>query len=110
MPDIGNYTANTTLVLGEAGKYFAVLLFSVLAIRLWRRWIKTSPADKSKSLLLAGVATLLAAVIGYFSMCQSLGRLYSFYGMEAFHAGRLSQALSLFETSAKYWHSADVLG
>jgi hypothetical protein len=110
MPDIGNYTETTALILAEAGKYFALLLFSVLAIRLWRRWTTTSPADKSKSLLLAGVATLMAATIGYFSMCQSLGKLYSFYGMEAFHAGRLLQALSLFETSGKFWNSADALG
>src|SRR5258706_1351723 len=110
MPDIGNYTENTTLVLGEAGKYFALLLFSVLAIRLWRRWTKTSPTDKAKSLLLACTATLAAAAIGYFSMCQSLGKLYSFYGMEAFRAGRLSQALSLFDASAKYWNSPDALG
>jgi hypothetical protein len=110
MPDIGNYTEATTLVLGEAAKCFALLLFSVLAIRLWRRWAKTSSADKFKSLLLAFTATLAAVSIGYFSMLQSLGKLYSHYGMEAFHAGRLSQALSLFDASAKYWNSPDVLG
>jgi hypothetical protein len=52
----------------------------------------------------------MALVIGYFSMCQSLGKLYSYYGMEAFHAGRLSQAYSLFATSKIYWNSPDVLG
>lgn len=110
MPDIGNYTENTTLILGEAGKYFALLLFSVLAIRLWRRWVKTSPTDKAKGLLLACAATLIAVAIGYVSMCQSLGKLYSYYGMEAFHAGRLSQALALFETSGKFWNGADARG
>jgi len=110
MPDIGNYTETTKLVLGEAGKYFALLLFSVLAIRLWKRWTKTSTADKLNSLLLPFAATLAAAAIGYFSMCQSLGKLYSYYGMEAFHAGRLLQALSLFESSAKFWNSPDALG
>jgi hypothetical protein len=110
MPDIGNYTETTQLVLGEAGKYFALLLFSVLAIRLWRRWSKTSAADKQNSLLLAFAATLSAVAIGYFSMCQSLGKLYSHYGMEAFHAGRLLQALSLFESSAKFWNSPDAMG
>lgn len=110
MPDIGNYTAHTTLVLGEAGKYFALLVFAVLAIRLWRRWAKTSAGDKSKSLLLACTATAIATAIGYFSMCQSLGKLYSYYGREAFHAGRLLQALSLFESSEKFWNSPDAQG
>ncbi len=110
MPDIGNYTETITLVLGETGKYFALLLFSVLAIRLWRRWTKTSAIDKLKSLLLALAATLAAVAIGYFSMCQSLGKLYSHYGMEAFRAGRLLQALSLFESSANFWNGADALG
>ncbi len=97
-------------MLGEAGKYFALLVFAVLAIRLWRRWTKTSAADKLKSLLLAFTATVIAVAIGYFSMCQSLGKLYSYYGMEAFRAGRLPQALSLFETSEKYWNSPDAQG
>jgi hypothetical protein len=110
MPDIGNYTETTQLVLGEAVKYFALLLFSVLAIRLWRRWAKTCAADKLNSLLLAFATTLIAVAIGYFSMCQSLGKLYSHYGMEAFQAGRLLQALSLFETSEKSWNSPDALG
>jgi len=110
MPDIGNYTETIQLVLGEAGKYFALLLFSVLASRLWRRWAKTSTADKLNSLFPAFAATVAAVAIGYFSMCQSLGKLYSHYGMEAFRAGRLLQALSLFETSGKFWNSPDALG
>jgi tetratricopeptide (TPR) repeat protein len=110
MPDLGNYTETTTLVLGEAGKYFALLVFAVLAIRLWRRWTRTSAADKLKSLLLAFTATAIAIAIGYFSMCQSLGKLYSYYGMEAFHAGRLLQALSLFEISEKFWNSPKAQG
>lgn len=110
MPDIGNYTEHTALVLGETGKYFALLIFTVLAIRLWRRWVKTFAADRLKSLLLALTATVIAAAIGYFSMCQSLGKLYSYYGMEAFRAGRLEQALSLFEMSGKYWNSPEAQG
>jgi hypothetical protein len=43
-------------------------------------------------------------------MCQSLAKLYSYYGMSAFHANRLPQALSLFETSSKYRKSANALG
>lgn len=110
MPDIGNYTEATELILGEAGKYFALLVFSVLAIRLWRRWAKISATDKLHHLLLAGAATLMAVAIGYFSMCQSLGKLYSHYGMNAFEQGRLLQAFSLFETYSEYWKSADATG
>ena len=110
MPGIGNYTEITTLVLREAGKYFALLLFSVLAIRLWRRWARSPVANKFKNLLLAGAVTFVAAAVGYFSMCQSLGKLYSYYGMSAFRANRLPQAFTLFETSSKYWKSADALG
>ncbi len=43
-------------------------------------------------------------------MRQSLGKLYSYYGMSAFHANRLPQAFTLFELSSKYWNSADALG
>ena len=94
MPDIGNYTETTaTLVLAEAGKYFTLLLFSVLAIRLWRRWARGPGANKSENLFLACAFTMIAAAIGYFSMCQSLGKLYSYYGMSAFHANRLPQAI-----------------
>lgn len=110
MPDIGNYTGTTRLVLGEAGKYFALLLFSVLAIRFWRRWTRSSAANKPNNLLLAVVTTAAAAAIGYFSMCHSLGKLYSYYGRQAFGEGRLPQALSLFQTSAKFWNGADATG
>ncbi len=110
MPDIGNYTETTRLVLAEAGKYFTLLLFSVLAIRLWRRWAGSSGANKPGNLLLACAFTLMAAGIGYFSMRQSLGKLYSHYGMSAFRANRLPQAFTLFDLSSKYWNSADALG
>jgi tetratricopeptide (TPR) repeat protein len=110
MPNIGNYTEKTALILGEAGKYFALLVFSVLAVRLWRRWANIPAADKLKNLPLAGAVTLAAMAIGYFSMCQSLGKLYLHYGMNAFGEGRLLPALSLFETSSKYWKSADAAG
>jgi hypothetical protein len=110
MPDIGNYTERTELILGEAGKYFALLVFSILAIRLWRRWVNIPAADKLKNLPLAGTVTLAAIAIGYFSMCQSLGKLNLHYGMKAFGEDRLLPALSLFETSSKYWKSADATG
>ena len=110
MPDIGTYTETSRLVLAEAGKYFTLLLFSVLAIRFWRRWAGSPGANKPGNLFLAGVFTLMAAAIGYFSMRQSLGKLYSHYGMNAFHENRLPQAFTLFDLSSKYWKSADALG
>lgn len=110
MLDIGNYTANMRLLLSEAGKYFLLLLFCVLAIRLWRRWMKVSAARNAGGLFWAVVVTILAATIGYVSMCQSLSSLYSYYGMRAFRDGRLPQALSLFETAEKNWRNADTVG
>jgi hypothetical protein len=110
MPDIGNYTETSRWVLAVAGKYFTLLLFSVLAIRLWRRWAKSPGPNKSGNLFLACVITVIAAAIGYFSMRQSLGKLYSHYGMNAFRENRLPQAFTLFDLSSKYWKSADALG
>lgn len=110
MPDIGNYTETTELVLGETGKYFTVLLFSVLSVRLWRRWAGNFTANKLTDLFSASLATLMACGIAYFSVCQSLGRLYSHYAMSAFRQNRPLQALALFETSSQYWKSADTLG
>jgi len=110
MPDIGNYTDTATQVLKEAVKYFFLLLLSVLAIRLWRRGAKSRGLTRLKNLFLAGIVTVAAGSIGYYSMCQSLGKLYSYYGMSAFHANRLPQALTLFQLSLKYWKSADALG
>jgi len=110
MPNISDYTALTKVILIETGKYFALLLFSVLAIRLWRRWVTVSAADKPKSLLLAGAATLVACAVGYASICHSMSLLYSYYGMKAFRAERLAPALILFQTAAGYWKSADALG
>ena len=110
MPNVGNYTETTGLVLAEAGKYFTLLLFTVLAIRLWRRWAGSPAANKSENMFWACALTLIAAAIGYFSMCQSLGKLYSHFGMDAFHANQLPQALSLFETAARNWRNADTLG
>jgi hypothetical protein len=110
MPNIGNYTETTEFVLGEAGKYFALLLFSVLAIRLWQKWAGNKGANKSKDLFSAALATLIACGIGYFSMCQSLGKIYLHFGMDAFRQNRPLQALALFETSSKFWKSADATG
>lgn len=105
--DIGSYNENVALVLKEAGKYFALLVLSVLAIRLWRRWGKSK--DSAGLICSVGV-TALAMAVGYISMRQSLGSMYSYYGMQAFRDGRLPQALALFETAGNNWNTADVIG
>src|SRR5690242_12450212 len=110
MPDISAYTADMRFVLAEAGKYFALLVFSVLAIRLWRRWMKVLAARNLNGLLCAVASTILAVVVGYVSICQSLNSLYSHYGMKAFRSGRLPQALSLFDTAEHNWRNADAVG
>jgi len=110
MPNITDYTALTKVLLVETGKYFALLLFSVLAIRLWRWWFRVSAAHKLKNLLLACAASGIACVLGYASICHSMSLLYSYYGMQAFRAQRLAPALVLFQTSAGYWKNADAVG
>lgn len=110
MPDIGNYTEDTRLILAEAGKYFALLVCCVLAIRLWRRWAKVPASRNAGGLLAAGMVTVAAVAIGYVSMSQSLSFMCCYYGKQAFQAGRLPQALTLFEQAGKYWNGADALG
>lgn len=108
--DIANYTDNVTLVLTEAVKYFFLLVFCVLAIRLWRRWARRPAPKDAVGLLIAVAVTLLALAIGGFSMRQSLGSMYSYYGMKTFRDGKLPQALALFETADGYWHTANTTG
>lgn len=110
MLDIYKYTENTRLILVESGKYFTFLVFCILAIRLWRRWLKIPASRTAGSFSGAAAATVLAIVIAYFSMRQSLGSMYSYYGMQAFRNGRLPQALSLFETADRNWQNANTLG
>jgi hypothetical protein len=110
MLDIANYTETTKLVLIESSKYFALLVFCILAIRLWRRWLKIPASRNAGGFSGAVVATVLAMVIGCLSLRQSLGSMYSYYGMRAFRDGRLPQALSLFETADRNWRNADTLG
>jgi hypothetical protein len=110
MPDIGHYTEAATLVLVEAIKYFAVLLLVVLAVRLWRRSFKIPSARRAGSVGVACLVSLAAVALGYVFTNQSLGKLYSYYGMRAFHAGRLPQAHSLFQSAAGFWNNADAEG
>jgi hypothetical protein len=110
LPSIGGYVDLIRLILGESAKYFAVLLFAVLAIRLWRGGRRLSGNRRWQSLLAAGFFGLLAAGIGYFSLRSSLAKLYFHYATQAFDAGRLDSACLLFDTSAKYRTDADAIG
>lgn len=110
MPDIGNYTEAATLFLVEGAKYFLVLLLSILAIRLWRRWIKIEGTGKGANLVVALVASGLALAAGWVFMNQSLAKLYSYYGMRAFRDARLPQAAELFDVSLQHWKTPDALG
>lgn len=110
MPNIGVYVNMIEVGLGETGKYFALLIFSVLSIRLWRRWCRTPAPLKPKCLMLACAASLIAVAIGCVSVRHSLALLYSHYGTQALRQERLAPALSLFQKSLDYWKSADALG
>ena len=110
MPSIHDYAEWVKLLLSEFAKYFALLLFVVLAIRLWKRLPKLSGGNRRGNFFLACLATMLAFAIGYFSICHSISKVYLYYGMRAFHSYKLGPALSLFETSLKYRESADALG
>jgi hypothetical protein len=108
--DMGEYTVFARLFLEESIKYIFLLLISVLAIRLWRMLFTLPGQYRQKGIILASAATVVALVFGYLSLCHSLSRLYSYYGMKAFSSGYLTSACSLFSTSSDYWKSADALG
>jgi hypothetical protein len=108
--NIGGFVDLGELIIGEAAKYLFLLLFSILAIRLWRRWPKVPAQNRRGNLIFAVCSTVIACVIGYFSICHSMSRLYGYYGMRAFKSDYLLSALSLFGKSGHYWKSADALG
>lgn len=110
MPDIADYSETIQVLLGETAKYFALLVFSVLSIRLWRRLSRTAAANKRSHLILACVASAAACAIGYFSICHSMGRLYYYFGSKAFDAGNLPAAQSLFGTALTFWKNPDAVG
>ena len=85
-------------------------MFAVLSIRLWKRASLLSGKNKRVDLIVASVATLITATIGYLSICHSMGRLYTHYGMQAFDSGNVPSALSLFGQSSRYWKTADAQG
>ena len=108
--DIEDYVDAIKVILGETAKYLALLLFSVLAIRLWRRRSGTAAGKKGQNFLLACLSGAAACGIGYFSIGHSLSLLYYYYGNKAFDAGNYLPAASLFQTSFAYWKNADALG
>jgi len=108
--NIAYYTEWVKLLLGEFGRYFFLVLFLVLAIRLWRRFYRLSGHTRKADLFLACLATAVTGTIGYFSICHSLGLLYSRYGMDAFNRGNLAAARTLFHTSYQYQKNPDTLG
>jgi len=108
--NMGGFTDLAELFLSEAAKYLLLLLFAVLAIRLWRRLPGLSARNRRADLLFACLSTVLAGAIGYFSICHSLSRLYLYYGTRAFNSGYLVSAFSLFAKSSEYWDSANARG
>lgn len=109
MFNLFNYSANVLVILTEGGKYFALLVMSILAIRLWRRYGRVSSARKVGNLVLAGLVTVLAVLIGYVSMRHSLARMDSYYGKKAFRDGHLTQAFSLFAAAEQNWADPDTM-
>jgi hypothetical protein len=110
MPSIHSYAELTTLVLAESAKYFLFLLLVVLAVRLWRRFVKLPGAARRVNLILALIFTVLAAGTGYFSIRHSMSRMYYHFGMNAFHDAHLDPAFSLFDSSWSSRPNADALG
>lgn len=108
--DIGSYAEILNIFLLETGKYLLLLLLVVLAVRLWRQLPRSSGSNRRNMLVFAMVTTILAVGVGYYSLCNSLGRLYFYYGSRAVRAGNFGSALVLFQTSAKHWKTADALG
>jgi hypothetical protein len=107
---MGDYLRLTRLLLLESAKYLILLLVVLLAVRLWRRYFAFASAKNRGNLAAACAASALAVGIGYFSMCHSLGLLYSYYGTQALSAGNVLSARSLFEQSSHYWRSPEAVG
>src|ERR1700722_8622565 len=117
MLQLGNYAVNiggfvnlSTLFLSESAKYLLLLMFTVLSIRLWKRVPKLSGKDKRIDLMVASIATFIAVIIGYLSICHSMSRLYSYYGMQAFNSDNVPSALSLSGHSSRYCKPARLQG
>jgi len=107
---MGEYNDLIKILLGETVKYVLLLLFSVLAIRLWRRLPQLSARHLWYNFLLAGLTSGIACGIGYFSVNHSLSLLYSYYARRAFDLAHWPSSFILFQTSAKCWRNADAVG
>lgn len=110
MLSIADFIDLIKVLLGESVKYFVLILLVVLAIRFWRRLPQLPAAARPANMALASVVTLLALGTGYFSLNHSLSRMYFHFGMNAFRAGRVDSARSLFEASGAYHKNADATG
>jgi hypothetical protein len=110
MPNIQEYVELVKLLIGESAKYFTLLLFAVLSIRLWRRQSKLSREKRPGNFSLACLSSALAVGTGYFFFCHSMSLMYSHFGMQAFHSYKLDPALLLFQDSLDYRKNADALG
>ena len=110
MPGIPEYVHLIKRLLAEVGCYFLLLVFVVLATRLWRRAVKVPREKSTGNFLLAALVSVVACGIGYFSICHSMSLMYSYFGMKAFHAYKLDSALVLFQDSLGYRKNADALG
>ena len=107
---MGEYTDLIRVLLGETVKYVFLLLFAVLAIRLWRRQFRLAAGRFWNNLVLACLISGITFGIGFFSICHSLSLLYSHYARRAFDLAHWSSSLILFQSSAKYWRNADAVG
>ncbi len=107
---ISEYLESIRLVLLEASKFLVVLILTVLAIRMWRRFPKLSGSNRNSTGMVAAILTVMTLVAGYLGMTHSLGLLYSAYGMKAFGHENIPAALSLFRQSEGYWKTADNAG
>ncbi|HEY3761386.1 MAG TPA: hypothetical protein VGN23_06530 [Verrucomicrobiae bacterium] len=108
--NIGGFVDLSALFLTESAKYLLLFMFAVLSIRLWKRALALATKNKRVDLIVASIATLITVTIGYFSVCHSMGRLYAYYGMQAFDSGNVPSALTLFGQSSRYWKTADAQG
>ena len=58
--NMGDFTEFAKLFLGEAAKYVLLLLFAILAIRLWRRSVKLSGENRRINSLFAAAASVIS--------------------------------------------------
>lgn len=107
---MGEYTDLIKVLLGETVKYVFLLLFCVLAARLWLRLPRLSARRFWSNVLLAGLVSGIACGIGYFSIRNSLSLLDSYYARRALDLKHWSSGFILFQKSDRFWHNANAVG